>query len=370
VIGLLLLAWPQVTASPAPLKASELPAREAELVARCGVADAKLRAAAQRLAQRKAAGHSAPDMEGLAFMLRAAGDPHVWPRAWIVSGRALESGALAARFDAWTKTFRDPGERRCGVATLTTRDGTEIVTAVAVDALGDLSPLPARTFPGQWLTLEASLDAAVTSARVILVGPGGAPRTVPTSFQDGRVRARFTCDRPGAFNVQVLADVATGPRPVLEARVFASVEPPDDLPGSNAPGEEAGAGIKEADLALFKMASALRASQSLPPLIRDSRLDALARTHAEKMARARTLGHDVGGGDPAARFHEAGLRAREAGENVAHARNAVEAHRSLYASPSHRVNLVRHDFDRVGIGVFTDPDGTLWACQLFAAGLR
>jgi len=44
----------------------------------------------------------------------------------------------------------------------------------------------------------------------------------------------------------------------------------------------------------------------------------------------------------------------------------VLAERALWASPSHRENLLLPRFDRVGIGVARDPDGTLWVCQTFA----
>jgi uncharacterized protein YkwD len=41
------------------------------------------------------------------------------------------------------------------------------------------------------------------------------------------------------------------------------------------------------------------------------------------------------------------------------------AQRALWASPSHRENLLFPSFDLVGIGVAPDPDGTLWVCQVF-----
>jgi uncharacterized protein YkwD len=88
------------------------------------------------------------------------------------------------------------------------------------------------------------------------------------------------------------------------------------------------------------------------------------------MAAARTVGHDVGDGDPTTRLRDASLVVREAGENVAHAASVALAHRALYASPSHRANLLRADFDRVGVAVVDDPDGSVWVAELFASGLR
>ena len=85
------------------------------------------------------------------------------------------------------------------------------------------------------------------------------------------------------------------------------------------------------------------------------------------------MGHDLGDGDPTVRLQNAGLTAAEAGENVAHAQTVQLAHRSLYASPSHRQNLLRADFDTIGLAVIDDPDGSyagVWVVQLFARALR
>jgi uncharacterized protein YkwD len=52
---------------------------------------------------------------------------------------------------------------------------------------------------------------------------------------------------------------------------------------------------------------------------------------------------------------------------VAHAGNVVLAHRALWSSPSHRDNLLQTRFDRLGIGVRSDPDGSVWVTELFAS---
>ena len=61
----------------------------------------------------------------------------------------------------------------------------------------------------------------------------------PKSLSGNKVRARFPLSEPGAFVMQVLADVGAGPRPVLEANVYADVEPPARTPNLAAPGERA-----------------------------------------------------------------------------------------------------------------------------------
>ena len=46
------------------------------------------------------------------------------------------------------------------------------------------------------------------------------------------------------------------------------------------------------------------------------------------------------------------------------------AHRALWASPSHRDNMLQPRFDRVGVGVCTDPDGSVWVTEAFATPLE
>lgn len=363
--------WEAQTQSSIAPSASELSDHEAELQRTCGVPEAGLRRAAKKLVERKAANLPYLDTDGLGFALRASGEPHVWPRAWIVSAHAMDHESTVRKLAAWRQTFHDLGERRCGVATGWAADGTQIVAVIALDAIADLvQPLATRAHVGTWLTVDARVTVPATGARVVVVGPGGEPHAVPSSFDGTRVVARFAPDRAGAFTVQLVADVATGPRPALEAQVFADEAPPTSLPNLVAPGENAAAGITDERAALAKMLGALRTENRLAPLSRDARLDAVALAHAQRMMQARVVGHDVGDGDPSQRLQSAGLSAQQAGENVAHAQTVALAHRALYASPSHRANMIRAEFSQVGVAVVDDPDGSVWVAEVFAQDLK
>jgi uncharacterized protein YkwD len=114
------------------------------------------------------------------------------------------------------------------------------------------------------------------------------------------------------------------------------------------------------------MVRAARARENLPPLARDSRLDRIAQAHAEAMQTARRVAHDVGDGDPGSRVQNAGLDVKVAGENVARALTLSRVHRALWASPSHRGNLLDPRFEAVGVGIVRDADGTVWAAEVFA----
>jgi uncharacterized protein YkwD len=291
------------------------------------------------------------------------GSPYVWPRAW---ARAGADPANAGAIESWLTGFEAVGERRCGLAYAEV-GRTKVAALVAADVLADLEPLPVRAGVGTWLTLEARLLVPANGAKVIVLGPTGAPRPIATSFDgNGRVRAPFALREPGRFLVQVLAEVRGGPRPVLEALVFAAVEPPADPAPEPAPGEDAAGHDADAGSAVFAMLSRLRAEQRLPGLSRSAELDRVALDHATAMRDAGRIGHDVGNGGPEQRLAAAGVAATRAGENVAHAATARLAHRKLHASPSHRANLLSTDFDSVGVAAVTDADGLVWVCQIYA----
>lgn len=349
--------FPSETRSPSPRA-------EAGDTAYCGEGDVALDRVATRLARREAEGAAPYDTEQLSFALRAEGEPHVWPHSWTLSGSSLDVGDARARLERWLATFSDGGTRRCGVATTHTDHGAA-VAAVVVDAHADLSPLPMRAHLGQWFVLDAKLLVPATTAKVVLLGPRGAPRNVPTTLHDGDVRASFSLDRAGAWTVQVLANGDGGPRPVLEALLFVDTVPTDPATLGSVPGEEAGEGAPDERLAMIRMVNAARRDESIAPLESRPELDGLALAHAKAMKESGRLAHDAGDGDPSKRLAEAGLVPRRFGENVAHATTVERAHRMLWQSPSHRENLVDPGFRTFGVGVVDDSDG-VWVCELFA----
>lgn len=238
-----------------------------------------------------------------------------------------------------------------------------------IDPVADLAALPTQVKTNAWLDLDATLLGNQTGARVVVLPPTGAPKTLLSSFGSGttpHVRARIHVGAVGRHVVQVLADDEAGPRPVLEAEVWAEATPPEQAPSSAVPGEADGDAEKDPGKALFLRLNGARKAEGLPALARDPLLDKLAKAHAEAMRKAKVLGHDVGGGDPAARVAAAGGAWKLVGENVAKARSDKAAHRALYASPSHRGNMLEKRFTKVGVAVVID-DKTeeLWVAELY-----
>lgn len=353
-------------ATSSPRALGDLPSSLAPFVRQCQLGDGALARVAERFARRQSDEAGALDAGELSFALRAEGSPYVWPRAWTLQGSDLESATALERMSAWLRGFDDGGERRCGVALVQSGE-RGVLAAVAVDALADLEPVEVRRRSGSWVDLNARLLVPASEAKWVVLGPSGAPYGVPTAFDGTHARARFVADRPGAFLVQLLASVAGGPRPVLEARIYADVSPPRSFFGDAAPGEPTTtpAGV-DASAALLEMVNRARESEGRAALARDPELERIAEQHARAMREQKRIAHDAGDGDPKSRVDAAGLDVLLAGENVAHAADAIGAHRALWASPSHRENLLESRFDRVGIGTATDPDGSIWVCELFA----
>ncbi len=343
-------AWAERTLGPTVTAAADLP----WLACR---RDPSLERAAAYLAERRAKGKKAPTARGLELTLRRFGSPLPSPQASVLSGKALRDEDLRARIHI-------SPEARCGLRDATAPNGERTVVLVAAESHAVLEPIPTRARVGQFLTLRATTDPGIRSVRVYLTAAGGNVHTTPVSTDStGAFVARFAVDAPGMVTAQVVADLADGPRPVLEALVFAGLEPQD-------PNDEAADPVPaSADLgdgSLYQWLAQARGGS--PPLTRDERLEAIARTHAERMRGKRVAAHDAGDGLPTDRVARLGVR--EVGENVAHARSLREAHAALLESPSHRANVLSNRFTHVGIGVARDADGSFWVTQLFTSPLE
>ncbi|MBN2193580.1 MAG: CAP domain-containing protein [Polyangiaceae bacterium] len=339
---------------------------EPELTRRCGVPDAAIAAAAQALAEDHARGTGELDSARVAFELRVAGAPYAWPRVWSLTFTLLDPDTVTPPFERWLESFGDGGERRCGLGLAVAADGDRHLIAIAADVLADLAPLPVRSRTGAWLRLSADLLVPATAAKVVLLGPRGRPRPVPTNLTDGQAGASFALAEPGQWLVQLLIDTTTGPRPVVEALIHADVDPPNTYVALAAPGETAGDTERQPVRALEAMINAARRSEGLRGLGVDRELAAVAEAHAHAMRAARTLGHDVGDGDLPARLAAADVKVRVGGENVARASSLARAHRTLWQSPSHRETLLDDRYLVMGVGLAEDSDGSLWVCEVFA----
>lgn len=353
--------WRAFTSSPEPAAVGE----NDPLYPTCGRADGALQAVAARNGSRKLAGEPALGSDELSFALRAAGSPYIWPRTWTMRGRDLDPAKVEEALAQFMAKSTPLGERRCGIARFSTPQGIQIVSVVVADVIADVESVPTVARVGDWITLKGTLLVPATDAKVVLLGPRGKPKTVLASLTDSALRSTFSVDQPGDWLVQVLANVATGPRPVLELRIHAGGSPAVRYAETPAPGEQAASSDSDEASALRAMLNAARTSEGLAALTPDSALDKAAREHSRRMKDARVVGHDVGDGDVADRLSAASIQFKIPGENVAAAATLVRAHRALWLSPSHRTNILESRFKRVGVGIEHGDDGRVWVTQLF-----
>lgn len=120
----------------------------------------------------------------------------------------------------------------------------------------------------------------------------------------------------------------------------------------------AGAGTDaEAATGFVTRLNAARSEAGLAPLAVASDLADVAQRHAVRMADAANLHHN-----PALTSEVTGWG--KVGENVGRGPSVETVHDALWASPSHRANLLDPAFTQVGIAV-ESRDGHLWVTQVF-----
>ena len=117
--------------------------------------------------------------------------------------------------------------------------------------------------------------------------------------------------------------------------------------------------------------NAYRAKVGLGTVTLDPDLNVLAERQAQAMADADRVAHDLNGGF-AARLAAAGLRPREAGENVCAGYFSTDAAMQAWAnSPEHDANLRLHTATRFGVGLAKNarsPWGAFWAMAVADRG--
>lgn len=125
-----------------------------------------------------------------------------------------------------------------------------------------------------------------------------------------------------------------------------------------------------AERELLEKANRDRARAGLAPLKMDEGLLRAARVHAAKMAAQGELSHQFLGEPSLLERLSATstLHLERAGENVAVAPTADDAHRALMSSAPHRDNLLNKDFNVAGIGV-ARKGAQIYVAQDFGASL-
>lgn len=139
-------------------------------------------------------------------------------------------------------------------------------------------------------------------------------------------------------------------------------------PAAAVPSRAAAAPFESRDEAgqLFSWINQARLEHGRDPLVRDERLDALALKKAWDMAENGYFDHvSPAYGTVFDMLQAAGISYKWAGENIARAGGAEQAHAALMQSPDHRANILSAGYTHVGVGAVR-VGRRLYIAQVFA----
>lgn len=124
----------------------------------------------------------------------------------------------------------------------------------------------------------------------------------------------------------------------------------------------------QAEQEIARLVNRERQARGLPALVMDERLRQVARRHSALMASTGEVDHQLPG-EPQflSRLQSQRVRFDASGENVAFDRDAAGAHAALMNSPRHRANILREQYNSIGVGVLQTSTG-IYVTQDFIRG--
>lgn len=128
--------------------------------------------------------------------------------------------------------------------------------------------------------------------------------------------------------------------------------------------------VTAAEQQMLELLNADRSAAGLAPLASDLRLSEVARWRSEDMVARNFFGHDIGGYTVGRLLVERRIPFNLAGENIVSntyddARTVARAQEELMKSLTHRENVLRADYNSVGIGVAIGPNNRTVYTQIF-----
>jgi len=292
--------------------------------------------------------------------------------ALLLSGEPISSTLLLRRarehgFDGVAVHARESANAENLTAWLDAlREGAE-GTAVCGEAQSESRRLVLASLRGGSLQrdgdkLRGSLEPGFREPSLVVESGAGELVSLPVS------RAQLTSgfslpSELHARRVQLIAESASGPRPVAELALVA-----DGFVES--PGEPAKGPKKRSIESMLAQVSAFRRGLGVSTL-RDNRLlTESAQRHATRVCELGKLAHRFEGEDPELRLAREHVSARGVGEVLARAESSDRAFQALLDSPSHRLALGRKDFTDAGVGQASDKKGQICLVVLMASWPR
>ncbi len=127
------------------------------------------------------------------------------------------------------------------------------------------------------------------------------------------------------------------------------------------------AGVSPDEQAIVDQTNALRRQAGVPELRQNAVLARIARKHAEEMAKANNLSHQINGKNTGGRADAAGYKWMTVSENIAwNQRSVPEVMAGWMSSDGHRSNLLGKDVTEMGAGIAVNSKGEFYFVQVFA----
>ena len=127
-------------------------------------------------------------------------------------------------------------------------------------------------------------------------------------------------------------------------------------------------GLTEEEKKIFELTNKAREEEKLPPLKLNVLLIKVARGHSANMAKQEKMEHILDDKNPTDRVKESGYVASRTGENIAKTNgDKPETIFKLWMeSPHHKENILREQFEEIGVGIGRNSQGEIYYTQVFA----
>jgi uncharacterized protein YkwD len=314
----------------------------------------------------------APNPEAVAFLLSHYGLVEPEPNLILVHGDDGAEASAAVGLREQLASAASSAWRRVGIG-VWRATGKWSAALVLQEKNLDIDPVPRRLASGGHAEVAGRIRSMFRSPEVLFTPPRGDVERVPTRSTHDAFAARFDCNRgDGAYQVEISAVDARGPRVLANFPVYCGVAPPPTftMAESTAPRTIDSA---LAETQLLDLLDRDRKAKGLPALVHDPRLAQIARRYSREMAESGEVAHySSRTGSVVDRVAAAGIAPAPTSiaENVGNALSAADAEHGFMASPGHRDNILNRTLTHVGIGAAVGHETggvvSLYFTQVFA----
>jgi len=294
-----------------------------------------------------------PSPETVAFLLAHYGLVEPEPNLFLLHGDDGAEDSAAAGLGGQLANATASAWRRIGIG-IRRAAGTWSAVLVFQEKNFDIDPIPRRLASGGQVSVGGRIRQIFRAPEVLFTSPRGNVERVATSSKHDGFAARFVCNQgDGAYQVEISAADARGPRVLANFPVYCGVAPPTTFAAvTNA--EAHSIEPAQAEAQLLVQLDRDRKANGLPALVHDPRLAEIARRYSREMAETGEVAHfSRRTGSVVDRVTAAKIlpSPRIIAENVGSAQSSADAERGFMASPGHRDNILNRAITHVGVGV-------------------